>query len=295
MDYIVYNAYAKINIALDVTGKRPDGYHNLNTIMQNIDLCDTIFIKKVNEKGIKLNCNLKWLAVDARNLVYSAASVIMDKYNINSGLYIDLTKNIPVAAGLGGGSADCAATLLALRKLFDLPITDKELLTTGKSLGADVPFCLVSKTAVAKGIGDELTLINEHPHVTVVVAKPNIRVSTADIFSQFTQNIVTKRPDIDKMVIDITNKDVESIADGFCNVLENVTENLYPEIKNLKDYFLEAGAYGALMSGSGPTVFAYFKNKYTAVSAVRKIKRKFTQPKEIYVSKTITPKDERVK
>lgn len=284
MNHINLKANAKINLALDVLGKREDGYHDMKMVMQTLKLHDTIFIKKFNKHKIKLVTNIKWLPVDEKNLVYKAIHLIQKNYNVNSGVFVEITKNIPVSAGLAGGSADCAAALIGMRRLFDLLIPNSELLEIAKSLGADVPYCLMQGTALAQGIGEKLIKISPHPPVYVVLAKPNISVSTASVFKSLDLSTLVVRPDIDRMIKNIEAGNIEGICNGFCNVLETVTENNYPIIKNIKNIMIEKGAMGALMSGSGPTVFGYFKDKSDAYSAIRNIRLNLKNVKEIYLT-----------
>lgn len=277
-------ARAKINLALDVLGKRDDGYHDMRSIMQTLYIHDGLFIKKIHKQKFKLVCNLKWLPVDSENLVYRAANLLIEKFDIKTGIFIELNKNIPIAAGLAGGSSDCAATLLGMRKLFNLPISNSELFEIGKSLGADIPYCMKGGTILAEGLGEVLTKIPPHPQTLVVLAKPSFSLSTATVFKKFDSTIVTERPNIDKMIVDIKNQDVTAIAKGFCNVLESVSINMHPEINRLKQIMISNNAIGSLMSGSGPTVFGYFKNKSDAISAIRAIKRDMPSTKEIFLT-----------
>lgn len=284
MNHINLKANAKINLALDVLGKREDGYHDMKMVMQTLKLHDTIFIKKFNKRRIKLVTNLKWLPVDEKNLVHKAITLIQKNYNVNSGVFVEVTKNIPVSAGLAGGSADCAAALIGMRRLFNLLIPNSELLEMAKSLGADVPYCLMQGTALAEGIGEKLTKISPHPPVYVVLAKPNINVSTASVFKSLDLSTLQVRPDIDTMIKNIEAGNLEEISNGFCNVLETVTETNYPVIRDIKNIMVRQGAMGALMSGSGPTVFGYFKDKSDAYSAIRNIRLNVKNVREIYLT-----------
>jgi len=283
MDYINLKANAKINLALDVINKREDGYHNLRMIMQTLRLHDEVFMKKISSSKLEIRTNIKQLPTDEKNLVYQAVDLIQRNYDVG-GVYVEITKNIPIAAGLAGGSADCAAALVGMKKLFNLRISNDELLDIGKSLGADVPYCIVQGTALAEGIGEKLTELPSHPSVLVLVVKPNISVSTASVFESLNFNNIEKRPDIDKMIKDIENGDINSISSGFCNVLETVTETKYPIIQDIKKVMYNNNSIGALMSGSGPTVFGYFKTKEDACCAIKEIKLNMQGVKEIYLT-----------
>lgn len=283
MDFLRLKARAKINITLDVLRRREDGYHDLSMIMQTINLCDNIFIKKTDSREIKLKANLSWLPCDSRNLIYKAAETLKTKYDIKDGIYIELTKNIPVAAGLAGGSSDCAATLIGVRNLFKLPITNEELMTIGKELGADVPYCIMRGTALAKGIGEKLTPLPPFPNCYVLICKPPINVSTAAVFGSLDLNTVDRHPDNEKVIELIKNKDLQGVCNNMCNVLENVTIANYPIVADIKNYMLENKAVGSMMSGSGPTVFGFYNDYNTALAALKKI-RHDTKIKEIYVT-----------
>lgn len=285
MNYINVYGNAKINLALDVLGKRPDGYHDLSTIMQSLTLKDHIYIRKIFAPTIKIVSNLKWLPTDERNLVYKACKALFDIYKPDRGVYIELTKVIPICAGLGGGSADCAATLHGIRKLFKLPVSDDRLLEIGKSLGADVPFCLKKGTMLAEGIGEKLVRLPDHPFIYVLLAKPNISVSTTKVFSALNMDHIEKRPDTAKIIGAIENNNIDFIAANLCNVLETVTIKQYPIISTIKEIMMKNGAKGALMSGSGPTVFGYFSRREEAYMTLRKLKTDLML-REVYITST---------
>lgn len=289
MNCIYVKARAKINLALDVLGKRPDGYHNLQMIMQSLSLCDDIFIKKTKAPGVKLVSNNPLLPVNQENLAYQAAARLIEEFNIQHGIYIYLNKVIPVGAGLAGGSTNCAATLVALRKLLRLPITDTTLLEMGREFGADVPYCLMRGTAFAEGTGERLTRLQKHPDVTVLLAKPGVNISTKQVFSQYNPNNVTKRPNIPAMLKCIKNSDLKGIAKGFCNVLESVTISNYPEVSKIKEIMLELNALGAVMSGSGPTVFGYFDSKESARLALCCLTKEMPNLKEVFLTTVFNP------
>jgi 4-diphosphocytidyl-2-C-methyl-D-erythritol kinase len=283
MDCIKLKARAKINITLDVLSDRADGYHELQMIMQTVNLCDNLFIKKSDTEGITLTSNLSWLPCDERNLIYRAAKLLAERYSIKSGIYIELNKTIPVAAGLAGGSTDAAATLVGIRSLFNLKISDTELMAIGKELGADVPYCIKRGTALAEGIGEKLTELPPFPDCYVLLAKPPINVSTAAVFKAFDESVVSNRPDNKKVIECIKQNDLKAVCDQMCNVLETVTIKDYPVIAEIKQAMLENKAVGSMMSGSGPTVFGFFTNYDDGIEALRYIRQKF-HLKEIYLT-----------
>jgi len=277
-------AHAKINLSLDILGKRSDGYHDMRSVMQTLHLHDDLTIKKIHKQKFKLVCNLNWLPVDSDNLVHKAATILIKNFNIESGIFIELNKKIPVAAGLAGGSSDCAATLLGIRKLFKLPISDAELSSIGKTLGADVPYCMTGGTVLAEGLGDQITKLPHHPQTLVVLAKPPISLSTSTVFKKFKLENVTERPNIEKMIDDIKNQNLHDIAGGFCNVLESVSLKLSPDIEKIKLTMLQNNALNSLMSGSGPTVFGYFQHKSDAVRAINSIKSENPNIREVFLT-----------
>mgnify|MGYP000583120842 CR=1 FL=1 len=283
MKYLNLKARAKINTALDVLGKREDGYHELRMIMQTVNLCDNIFIKRIDEDKIELTSNLNWLPTDKRNLMYKAADLIRNRYNITEGVAMDLTKTIPVAAGLAGGSSDCAAVIIGMNRLFDLSLSIEEMLSIGKELGADVPYCIMRGTVLAEGIGEKLTRLKPFPNCFVLLCKPNINVSTAAVFKNLDLSNITTHPDIDAMVENIEKGDIKSIAYGMCNVLESVTIKNYPIIADIKNKMLEMAAIGSMMSGSGPTVFGFYESYEKGLAALKEIRRVF-HVKEVYLT-----------
>lgn len=283
MKYINLKARAKINPALDVLGIRDDGYHELRMIMQTVNLCDNIFIKTENSNDIILSANVPWLPTDERNLMYKAAALMKERYGINHGISMDLTKRIPVAAGLAGGSTDCAAVIVGLNRLFELNLSLKEQLAIGKELGADVPYCIMRGTMLAEGIGDKLTRLAPFPDCYVLLCKPNINVSTATVYQSIDNCGIEVHPDIDTMIKNIEAGDLKAVCDCMCNVLENVTVNNYPIIADIKAKMLELGAVGSMMSGSGPTVFGFFNAYEPALEALKEVRRIF-RTREVYVT-----------
>ena len=283
MDKIEIFARAKINTALDVVRKREDGYHDLRMIMQTVNLCDNIIIEKKSEPGIELSCNLSWLPCDGRNLIYRAAEEMINEYGIKKGVRIYLNKKIPAAAGLAGGSADCAATLVGMRSLFGLTAANERLMQIGEKLGADVPYCLMRGTALAEGKGEILTPLAPFPNTFVLLAKPNINVSTPAVFKEFSLDKVERHPDIEKMIEYIEKKDLKGICGEMCNVLETVTVKNYPVISDIKQAMLDHGATGSMMSGSGPTVFGFFDTYDQGITALKYVRSTY-RIREIYLT-----------
>ncbi len=276
-------ARAKINVALDVVRKRSDGYHDLRMIMQTVNLCDTISIEKTDQSGIELHCSLSWLPCDGRNLIYRAAEEMIKECDIKQGVRIFLNKKIPAAAGLAGGSADCAATLVGMRSLFELSVGNERLMQIGEKLGADVPYCLMRGTALAEGKGEILTPLAPFPNAFVLLAKPAINVSTPAVFKEFSLEKVTKHPNIEKITELIKQNDLDGICGEMCNVLETVTVKNYSVIEDIKRSMIEYGAVGSMMSGSGPTVFGFFKSYEQGINALRRI-RSIYHIREIYLT-----------
>ena len=271
MNSISLKAYAKINLGLDVLGTLPDGYHEVKMVMQSISLYDKVNIKKNDSGTINVKTNLSYLPVNGDNLVYKAAYIMKEKYNIQDGFDIDLFKFIPVAAGMAGGSTDAAATLKGMNRLFDLGCTLKDLMELGVKIGADVPYCVMGGTALAEGIGEKLTPLAPAPDCYVLVAKPDINVSTKYVYEHLDAQEIVKHPDIDGMVEAIAEESLQGILDRMENVLETVTVSAYPVIQTIKDRMKELGAINSLMSGSGPTVFGIFVEKDMARRAYDKL------------------------
>ena len=273
MDSIWINAPAKINIGLDVIRRREDGYHEVRMIMQTINLFDRLEIKKIKESAIKIHTNLFFLPVNENNLVYKAAKLLIDEFGIQEGVSVGLTKKIPVAAGMAGGSTDAAAMLFGMNRLFGLGLSKKQLMERGVKIGADVPYCIMRGTALAEGIGDKLSPLPAMVKCPVLIAKPQISVSTKFVYQNLKLDDKTVHPDIDRLIEDIRNKDLKAVSDHMGNVLESVTIPNYPVISQIKEQMMDSGAVGSMMSGSGPTVFGLFDDSRTAQLAFGKIKR----------------------
>ena len=251
-------AAAKINLAIDVLRKRPDGYHDVSMIMQSVALYDTITVRALKGE-IRVTSNTDKIPVDKGNIAYKAAEYLKTKYNVKEGVLINIDKTIPVAAGLAGGSTDAALTLKLLNKAWNLRLSKGELLDAGKKLGSDVPFCIQGGTALAEGLGDKLTSLSGFPDCTILLAKPSVSISTKEVYEGLVLESITERPDIKDMISSIDKGDLKGIASNMCNVLETVTIRKCPQISELKKKLVEYGALGSMMSGSGPTVFGIFK------------------------------------
>lgn len=273
MDNISLKALAKINLGLDVVRRRDDGYHEVRMIMQTINLFDRLEIKKIKESAIKIHTNLFFLPVNENNLVYKAAKLLIDEFGIQEGVSVGLTKKIPVAAGMAGGSTDAAAMLFGMNRLFGLGLSKKQLMERGVKIGADVPYCIMRGTALAEGIGDKLSPLPAMVKCPVLIAKPQISVSTKFVYQNLKLDDKTVHPDIDRLIEDIRNKDLKAVSDHMGNVLESVTIPNYPVISQIKEQMMDSGAVGSMMSGSGPTVFGLFDDSRTAQLAFGKMKR----------------------
>lgn len=287
MDHsIVLKSYGKINLGLDVLRRREDGYHEVRMIMQTVGLYDVLTMKKRKDDKIEMTCNLSFLPTDERNLVYKAVKLIKDKYHIKDGVEINLSKRIPVAAGMAGGSSNCAAALKGMNQLFDLGLSIDELCEIGVTLGADVPYCIWGGTALSEGIGEKLSRVDAMPDCYILIAKPGISVSTAFVYKNLDLLALSKHPDIDGMLECLKEKDLTGICDRLENVLETVTIKEYPIIEKVKKHLMDQGAKGALMSGSGPTIFAVFEDKKTADNAMESL-RSIEDIKQAYVVRPI--------
>lgn len=266
MEKITLKAYAKINLCLDVTGRLENGYHLVRMIMQTVDLYDVLSFRKT-EGDIIVTTDCAELPCDENNLIYRAIRLIQDTCKVTGGVEVSLEKRIPIAAGMAGGSADCAATLKAMNLLYDLGLSTEELMKLGLSLGADVPYCILGGTALSEGIGELLTPLPAPPEAILLIAKPGIGVSTKYVYEALDSREILEHPDVDGMLNAIGSSDLAGIVSGLGNVLQTVTEQEYPIISRIKEVMLENGAAGALMSGSGPTVFGIFESRESAAKA----------------------------
>ena len=266
---ISLKALAKINLGLDVVRRREDGYHEVRMIMQTIQLYDRLDIKRTQEPGIQIQTNLSFLPVNENNLIYKAAKLLMDEFSITDGVSVKLDKRIPVAAGMAGGSTDAAAMLIGVNRLFSLGLTKRQLMERGVQIGADVPYCIMRGTALAEGIGEALSPLPPMVKCPVLISKPSISVSTKFVYQNLKLDDTTIHPDIDRLIDDIKAKNLHDIAAHMGNVLETVTIPNYPVIDEIKKHMLSNGAVGAMMSGSGPTVFGLFDDEDTAKKAYK--------------------------
>ena len=266
-------AMAKVNLGLDVLRRREDGYHEVRMIMQTLKLHDELIINKRSDDKIGIDCNNENLECDENNLIYRAAVLIMETAGIHTGLDIRLTKNIPIAAGMAGGSTDAAATLVGLNHILELNYSNEKLKELGVRLGADVPYCIEGGTQLSEGIGEKLTKLCPAPRCIVLVAKPHISVSTKYVYENLHVDNIKKHPDIDSMLKAIEEGKLHDMAKCMENILENVTESKYPVITDIKKTMLEYGALNALMSGSGPTVFGLFEEEHKARAALEALKK----------------------
>ena len=263
-------AYAKINLGLDVVRKLENGYHEVKMVMQTVGIYDVLEFERA-ESGIVITTDSGELPTGEDNLIYKAAKLMIETYRITEGVKIHLEKHIPVAAGMAGGSTDAAATLKGMNRLFDLGCTLRDLMELGVKIGADVPYCVMGGTALAEGIGEKLTPLAPAPDCYVLVAKPDINVSTKYVYEHLDAQEIVKHPDIDGMVEAIAEESLQGILDRMENVLETVTVSAYPVIQTIKDRMKELGAINSLMSGSGPTVFGIFVEKDMARRAYDKL------------------------
>ena len=284
-------AYGKINLGLDVLRKREDGYHEVKMIMQTVSLYDQIRLRREKKPGIRIRTNLPYLPTGEGNLVYKAAELLMKEAGIPDGLFIDLYKKIPVAAGMAGGSSDAAAVLVGVNRLFGLQLSKKQLEERGVTLGADIPYCIMRGTALSEGIGEKLTRLASMPDCHILLAKPPISVSTKFVYSNLKAAELSYHPDIDGMVQALADQDLPGVLARMGNVLETVTIPAHPQIGIIKERMLEAGAKQALMSGSGPTVFGIFSEKEQAERAGKQIRREGLA-RQIYTVKPYHTKGE---
>lgn len=282
-DTLTLKALAKINLGLDVIGRRENGYHDVRMVMQTIYLYDNVTICKTQEPGIRLETNLGYLPVNDENIAYKAAKMLIDEFEIKEGVHITLDKHIPVAAGLAGGSSNAAAVLVGMNRLFQLGLSQKDLMERGVSLGADVPYCVMRGTVLAEGIGEILTPLSPLPKCYVLIAKPGINVSTKMVYEKLDSHEIEEHPDIDGILEGLEKQDIQKIALSMGNVLERVTIEEYPIIEDIKNVMKQEGAINAMMSGSGPTVFGIFEECRLAKAAQQKI-REMDIAKQVYIA-----------
>lgn len=283
MNQIELKALAKINLGLDVLGRRENGYHDVRMVMQSIYLYDEVRIEKAEPEEISVISNLSFLPTGEGNIAYKAAKLLKDEFQIKDGIKITLNKHIPVAAGLAGGSSNAAAVLFGMNRMFWLGLSQKELMERGVKLGADVPYCIMRGTVLAEGIGEELSVLPAMPKCTVLIAKPPVSVSTKVVYEALDSGSIVKHPDIDGIIEGLQNRDLRQVAASMGNVLEDVTIPMHPVIEDIKNEMKVCGALNAMMSGSGPTVFGLFESRAAAREAQRRIREK-SLTKQVYVT-----------
>ena len=277
-------AYAKINISLDIVGKREsDGYHLLKMIMQNIDLYDEISIEKQKE-DITISCNKSYVPTDSRNLAYKAASLFKETYNIEDGVHIDIVKNIPVSAGLAGGSTDAAAVLKLMNKIFKVNASNEELMALGLKLGADIPYCINGGTALCEGIGEKITTLAPFKDKILVLVKPSFGVSTKEVYKAFNLDRVRVHHKTENLIEAMEQDNLYYVANNMKNLLENVTLRKHNILIKIKEDMNRYGAVGSMMSGSGPSVFAFFDDMLKAQRCYEKMKENH---REVFLTRTI--------
>lgn len=276
-------AYGKINISLDVIGKREDGYHLLRMIMQTVDIYDELTFEPC-EEGIHITCDKEGVPTDKRNLVYKAIELFKNIYEVQGGIKVHINKNIPMEAGMAGGSTDAATALKAMRDLYKPGVSDQELMGLGVKIGADVPYCILGGTALCEGIGEIITPLKPFKNKVLLVVKPNFGVSTVSVYKAFNINEVKAHPDTEGLITAMGKEDVSYVAENMMNLLEEVTIKDHEEIQEVKDFMVTEGALGAMMTGSGPTVFGFFDSKDKAEKCYEKLKGKY---KEAFVTTTI--------
>ncbi|MCM1568662.1 MAG: 4-(cytidine 5'-diphospho)-2-C-methyl-D-erythritol kinase [Roseburia sp.] len=278
-------AYAKINLCLDVLGKLENGYHTVKMIMQTVGIYDELTFRRTTGE-ICLTSDCGELPLDEHNLIYQAIRLMQEEYQIEEGVSVSLKKNIPIAAGMAGGSTDAAATLKAMNLLFDLKLPAQRLMELGLRLGADVPYCVMGGTALAEGIGEKLTALPKAPECILLVAKPDISVSTKYVYEHLDAADGVRHPDVDGMVAAIREGNLDGVTRRLGNVLECVTIEAYPVIDRIKRRMKELGARGSLMSGSGPTVFGIFQDGEGARKACARMEKEGLA-RQLFVTKLV--------
>lgn len=279
----ISRSYAKINLTLDVLSRRENGYHDIKMIMQTVSLFDLIIVDKTHS-DISISTNLRYLPNNEKNIAYKAADVFFRETGIKGGVKIMIHKNIPVAAGLAGGSGNCAAVLTAMNMLYSNPLSKKRLMEIGATLGADVPYCFDGSTQLAEGIGEILSPLPKMSDAYILLVKPPINVSTATVYEEIDSAPIDARPDTDAMLLSLKNGDIKGIADNLCNVMESVTVKMHPIIGGIKTKMLMNGALGAVMSGSGPTVFGIFDDFEKAKKSADSFSLQF---KDVFLTKVL--------
>ena len=288
MESIRLKARAKINLGLDVIGRRENGYHDVRMVMQTVGLYDRIIMTRIPEEEIRIKTNIGFLPVNENNLVYKAIMLMKSKYKLDGGIEVDLNKFIPVAAGMAGGSSDAASALFGMNRLYELNLPMGELMNIGVDIGADVPYCIMRGTALAEGIGEKLTRLPDMPFCHILIAKPPVNVSTKLVYENLDSTQIKSHPDIDGIIEAIKLKNVALVASRMGNVLESVTVPLYPVIDSIKRDMIEHGAINAMMSGSGPTVFGIFPDEQSMIACQQFLRQK-GEARQVYTTETFTP------
>jgi len=283
MDILELKALGKINLGLDVLGVREDGYHDVRMVMQTVYLYDDVIIRRKTGPGIEVESNLYYLPVDENNIAYKAAKLLTDEFDLTNGVFITLKKHIPVSAGMAGGSANAAAVLFGMNRMFRLGLGEEELMERGLKLGADVPYCIKRGTVLAEGIGEKLTPLPPLPKCQILIAKPGVSVSTKWVYDRIDAKKNLQHPDIDGIIAGLHHGDLQAVARSMGNVLEEVTIGAYPVIEEIKSRMKDSGALNAIMSGSGPTVFGIFADRTSAKEAYRRIKEQ-KLVKQVYLT-----------
>lgn len=279
---MVLQAPAKINLSLDIVGKREDGYHNVEMIMETVSLYDTVTIYK--RKGIEVKCNLPYVPTDERNIAFKAAKLFFEESGIEGGAYVNIVKRIPVAAGLAGGSTDGAAVLKGLNMLYGNVFSAEKLHETASRIGADVPYCINGRLALAQGIGEVLTPLGKCPRMNVLLAKPDVSLSTKTVYSMFNIEDVERHPDTKGIISDLEKGEIDFLGEKMFNVLEKVSAAKYPIISVIKEKMRDCGAVSAMMSGSGPTVFGIFGEEEKAKKCMAELQK---MCKFVYLAHTL--------
>ena len=273
MDKLELKALGKINLGLDILGRRENGYHDVRMVMQTVYLYDRVILEKTREPGIEISTNLPYLPVNENNIAYKAAELLQREFGIREGIRISLEKHIPVAAGMAGGSSNAAAVLFGMNRMFDLGLSEEGLKERGVTLGADVPYCIMRGTVLAEGIGEILTPLPPLPKCYVLIAKPPLSASTKTVYEKIDREGIKSHPDIDGILAGLREGNLQQVAGSMGNVLEQVMLEEHPVLQKIKDVMLMSGALNAMMSGSGPTVFGIFTSRGRARAAAARLKR----------------------
>ncbi|MFV0361757.1 MAG: 4-(cytidine 5'-diphospho)-2-C-methyl-D-erythritol kinase [Suipraeoptans sp.] len=288
MERIKLKSYGKINLSLDVLGRRENGYHDLVMIMQSVGLYDEVIIERTKESGITIICDTKGVPQDGRNIAYKAADLLIKEFQLDTGICITLNKKIPAAAGMAGGSSNAAAVIKGMNELFELQLTLDDMKAFGVKLGADVPYCLQGGTCLAEGIGEILTVLPNMPDCFIAISNPPYEVSTAEVFNAIDNKKEYKHPDTESIIEGIKEQDISKIARNMGNVLESVTSVMHPDINRIKEIMNMCGAHGSMMTGSGPTVFGIFNDESSSYKAIENIEREKLATRNFVVRGRIT-------